>query len=434
MLLEVLAGSAAVMLLGYLAFIPFHQSSASPVSGIEAWTGSRTPLHDYLTLNGFFLFVIGTGMVADLWLARDLNPTARFLRLCLRYWYRPGRLRSLHRRLVRPTGIDVAGRLLLAGGLVVSLGLWAVDLRGQALASALLLLGLLLLVRRPRGATPSAHAPSSALWQLTLGLACLGLALTLAVEFVVLKGSDIGRMNTVFKFYLQAWVLFAIAAAGALPRVLQAVRRLGRGWLRTWQSAFALLFAATLLYPVLATVTRAQDRFDTSVGPTLDGMAFMQGAVYSRGDDHLTLAYDADAIRWVQATVAGAPVFAEMNTAPDLYTWGDRFATFTGNPVVVGWDAHERLRRGLVPGDLVDRRVEDIQAAYRSPDASSAYRTLEWYSVRYVVVGELEQLYAPTGDAKWAAEEGRLWDLVYQNPGVRIFRLRHDALASPASD
>src|SRR5512143_3021791 len=39
-----------------------------------------------------------------------------------------------------------------------------------------------------------------------------GLLLTLVVELVVLRG-DIGRMNTVFKFYLQVWTLFAISAA-----------------------------------------------------------------------------------------------------------------------------------------------------------------------------------------------------------------------------
>jgi uncharacterized membrane protein len=41
-----------------------------------------------------------------------------------------------------------------------------------------------------------------------------GLTLTLVVEIVVFVG-DVGRMNTVFKLYLEVWTLFAISAAAS---------------------------------------------------------------------------------------------------------------------------------------------------------------------------------------------------------------------------
>src|SRR5690606_41631275 len=45
--------------------------------------------------------------------------------------------------------------------------------------------------------------------QYILALMGLGLALTLGVEYVVLDG-DIGRQNTVFKFYMQVWLMFSV--------------------------------------------------------------------------------------------------------------------------------------------------------------------------------------------------------------------------------
>src|SRR5439155_21981888 len=46
-------------------------------------------------------------------------------------------------------------------------------------------------------------------------LAATGLALGIFVEFFTLQG-DIGRMNTVFKFYLQTWVMWSLVSAAAL--------------------------------------------------------------------------------------------------------------------------------------------------------------------------------------------------------------------------
>ena len=421
LLLGAAARGLAVLLIGYVAFLPFHQRYASAVSGIDMWNGSRTPFHDYLTLNGFFLFVLGTALIADLLFSRDLNPLARLIRIGVRNWWRPWRIVGLHRRLVRSGWLYSFGRWALALAGLVVVGLWAFGLSAQALAGLLLALAAVLIPRTAAGGRPSQR---TVLWQFALVLAGLGLALTFVVEFVVLKNVDIGRMNTVFKFYLQAWVLWGVAAAAAVVRVGGWLPSFSRPFRTTWRYGFAILFVATLLYPVLATRARVQDRFDGSVGSSLDGMAFLDRAVYTDRDRPLRLAYDADAIRWMQANVEGSPVVAEANTTPTLYGWGNRFAMFTGNPSVVGWDWHQRQQRGVVPGDQVMKRVQELQQAYASPDPALAARTFARYGVKYFVLGELERAYFPGGASKWEAQRGILWDVVYENPGVQIYQVR----------
>ncbi len=93
----------------------------------------------------------------------------------------------------------------------------------------------------------------------------LGLAMTLGVEVIVVQG-DIGRMNTVFKFYMQVWLMWGVAAAAALawliPRLEQALAT-GR---TVWLSILAVLISLTALYPPLATRAKINDRFDPQPG------------------------------------------------------------------------------------------------------------------------------------------------------------------------
>jgi uncharacterized membrane protein len=218
------------------------------------------------------------------------------------------------------------------------------------------------------------------------------------------------------------WVLWSLAAAAAAYRLYGLLPRLPRLWRRAWALALLLLVATASLYPVLATRARIRDRFDTSVGPTLNGLAFADKAVLDDKGKKIALRYDAAAIRWMLKTVPGSPVVAEVNTFPTLYGWGDRYAMFTGNPTIVGWDYHERQQRPSQSANVTDR-IADVQIAYRTLSADFAYRILRRYGVSYVVVGPLERAYFPEGQVKWRFGEGRFWHAVYRNPGVTIYKL-----------
>jgi uncharacterized membrane protein len=101
----------------------------------------------------------------------------------------------------------------------------------------------------------------------------------MGVELVRQK-DDIGRMNTVFKFYLQAWVIFGVATAYGLATWLPRAFTWRPGWRRIVAGvALLVLFAGAMLYPPFAARAKVRDRFSAEASPRgLDGMAYMERA------------------------------------------------------------------------------------------------------------------------------------------------------------
>jgi YYY domain-containing protein len=229
-------------------------------------------------------------------------------------------------------------------------------------------------------------------------LVAAGAALTLAVEFFYLRDHFGTRMNTVFKFYFQAWTMWGIAAAYALARFLTQ----GPRW-AAWVST--ALVALGLVYPALAIPTRAREYGGP---PTLDGAA------------HLRAAYPADmaAIDWLNAHVEGTPVILEApGDRYQAYVYEGRVSAFTGLPTLLGWGGHEHQWRGHY--DEPARREPDIATLFTTPDPDQALPLLRRYGIQYVYVGLLEQSrYPPEGLAKFA----RIGQVVYDAGGVRIIR------------
>jgi YYY domain-containing protein len=399
---RLLASAGGVLLLTLLSlslYQPYTQWYGLGYTKAVAWQGPLTPLSAYFNHWGLFLFMFVSWFA---WETRDWikhNPSPAMSKL------------APHRALI--AGL-LALLLTLTAALALKLPISDQSLFGNGVVVAWAALPLAawagFLLLRPD--QPDAK-------RFALFLIGTGFVLTVMVEMVVLVG-DTGRMNTVFKFYLQVWTLFAATAAAATGWLLSSIQEWRPGWRYAWCLVLALLEAGAFLYPVAAGRAKIQDRMTPDAPHTLDGMKFLETTIY-RWRGLQDLGADYRAIRWMQENVQGSPVIVEANIR-DLYHWGSRFSIYTGLPGVVGWEGHELQQRALVPSNWISDRIAEIDAFYTTTDLETAQKFLQKYGVKYIVVGQLERNHYPAeGLIKFETENGKLWQEVYRDGNTVIY-------------
>jgi uncharacterized membrane protein len=244
--------------------------------------------------------------------------------------------------------------------------------------------------------------------------------ITIVVELFTVRG-DIGRMNTIFKFYLQAWTLLAVSGGAAFAWLLVDVHTWLPRWRNSWQAILTILFAGAALYTITATTDKVSDRMAPQAPHTFDSMTYMAYAEFW-DTNVMDLSQDYRAIRWMQDNVKGSPVIVETN-CPE-YRWCTRFTIYTGLPGVVGWNWHQRQQRALGPPNLVTDRVDAIGEFYNTTDLGYTRDFLAKYEVRYIVVGQLERIYyEDNGLRKFVRYDGIYWKAVYRDMDTTIYEV-----------
>ncbi len=411
----------SVTVLSYLLFLPFHAHYGAAYSSVTLWKGETTSLAALLVIYLLPLFVLGSYLVA---MAQPPSTKIGVLReLRLFVGRRRRRAQQLYNALGRgPSLWQELARIGLGLLVLVLSGLWLMGLWVPLVMLPVLVLACTL------GLQPRAHPEH----RFAMGLIAVGAALAIAVEFIVLKG-DIGRMNTVFKFSLQVWVLWGIACAVALAHLWPRRAAWSGAGRRLWTGALVALLLGVSLYPLFAVYGKIRDRWDPRLPASLDGMQYMTTAHYTDNEQTLTLEHDRRAILWMLDNIQGSPVIVEANTP--LYRWGGRVSVYTGLPSVVGWDWHQQQQRAPLGSEVVTWRVDDVRELYNTPDTAVAERILRHYGVEYIYAGELERAYYdPDGLLKFERMVGDSLELAYQDGATRIYRVLEPSKPEAARD
>ena len=221
----------------------------------------------------------------------------------------------------------------------------------------------------------------------------LAALLILVPEVIYLRDQFGWRMNTIFKFYYQAWIMFSIATAYALSRYSKKI------WAGIkWGLAFLGIIAG-LVYPVYAIKDRV-DSFNENMF-NFDGNAYLAKSN----------AAEFEAIQFLNSIPTG--VISEA--VGGSYSNYARVSKLTGLPTVLGWPGHELQWRG--GSSEIGTREPDIKTLYTTNQWYIAEEILDKYQIRYIYIGGLERATYNVSDEKF---EQNL-SLIFMNEAVRIF-------------
>lgn len=413
------------VLVSFFLFAPFYLGFYSVVDGIARTTDGSAP-GQFLTHWGVFVVILAALLVAALlrrFRSLTFNSPAILLPAAFAGFGGVGAIVAIFRGNL-PSGwflpILIAGAVLLYAAAATSrierahrivaivaillaaiTGLLLAAMPATAIAGIILICGLIPGIahwKQPYRAIP---------WLLVAAAGATIAGVELIYVADDLRNSPWERMNTVFKFSIQAWLLMALGLAVLATRAIQWP---GRGMTRR-NAARAIILVAVVsagivgaLYPLLGTPARlSQNMSSTPGGLTLDGYAWMKtGWIHNGTGDVMMFNGDLDAIKWLNQ-LEGTPVILEGSIGPYRGN-GARISSATGLPAVLGWDRHQYQQR-YGPG--IAQRMYEVRAIYNETDPLRKLEMLRRYNVRYVIVGDVERLWnTPENPTPYASAEG----------------------------
>lgn len=242
-------------------------------------------------------------------------------------------------------------------------------------------------------------------------LILLGALLSLFCELFYIQDSfgtnspDYIRFNTVFKVYIQHWIVWGLAAGLCLHHLWQKYIE-DDVPNKVFAITSVVLILAGITYPVFATYSRSGG-FEGE--PALDGAKFLEQRYVN----------EYNAIQWLN-NLSGTPVV--LQSPGYAYKMNTHVTAFTGLPAVIGWAGHEMNWRNRA--ETISERWSEVNAVYTSDDLDEVNGILDKYNVDYIYVGGVEEERYGGHDVRELFEDnpGR-FELMYFNSNVHIYKV-----------
>lgn len=292
----------------------------------------------------------------------------------------------------------------------------------------------------------------------TLLLIGMGVMLTLIPEFFYLKDNFSTRINTIFKFYYQAWAVWSIAGAYAVYSILGDNRmpRIALPLRAIFGVVLVFALAGGLMYTVFGVYHRSwietgrnqiissrlyspPEDWEELVRLVSDGVHVVEGTIlFSNGSlNENPQAFIIQSQQSGIVSIQGEDVYIipslsldggssmidrdDYNVVTCLSNLVDgddavvaeavrdaynaqygRVGALTGIPVVLGWENHQRQWRGPTYSEIAGTRGEDMDKLFSDPRMDAVIDIIERYDINYILFGSTERAqYGSAGEEKF---------------------------------
>jgi len=267
-----------------------------------------------------------------------------------------------------------------------------------SLGTVVVIMVAVTLTRSRRGADDGAHY--------IMMMASVAIYLLFAAELFFVHDLFANRMNTVFKFYYQAWILLSVAGGyGAYVWLRQGPKLTGLMQAMN-KSALILVFiliASSIYFSVASSVTKTTA---SGLGPTLDSIRFLE----QRNQDEKNVILEIGKIAGTKDIL--------VESVGGSYTDHGRVAGYSGVPGVLGWKGHEVQWHG--DDAVFNDREQDVETIFTTTDREELNILIDKYSLTMVVVGPRER--SSYGNIDMSMFD-TLGDRVIENGSYTIFKI-----------